>query len=165
MSIVESLVTFCAPYAKIYNHSKLLSNGTTWAHLASMMAAGGVAISADRKSLLLPAGDAAAARSLATELGTLHRWVITGLVVSAVSGGMMFAADVDAFATSPLYWSKMGTVALLLGNGLLLQRAELGLATTPEDPTARERMRVAAATSLVLWFAVSLLGTVLKNEA
>ncbi len=165
MSIVESLASTCAPFAHLYNTSKVLSIGTTYAHLASMLAAGGVAIAADRQALRLPTGDPAAVTRLVNEQGTLHRLVIAGLVVSAASGAMMFASDVETFWGSWLYWAKMASVALLLGNGLFLQRAERGLLADPGDARALGRLHLSATASLVLWFTVTLLGTVLKTEA
>lgn len=165
MSLVESLVSLCAPFAHVYNKSKVLELGTTYAHLASMLAAGGFAIAADRQTLRVPRGDGDAITRLVTEQGTLHRLVIGGLVVSAISGVMMFAADVETFWGSWLYWAKMAGVVLLLGNGWLLQRSEHGLLADPLDAKALSRLRWSAIASLVLWFTVALLGTVLKTEA
>jgi hypothetical protein len=165
MSVVESLVTLCEPFAKVYNHSKVLSIGTTYLHLASMLGAGGLAISADKDSLRLPStGPSEVARHVASQQA-LHRWVVAGLAVSVISGVMMFASDVETFAKSLLYWSKMGGVALLLGNGLLLQRAERALAADPADTAAAGRLRLSAGVSLVLWFVVALLGVIVKTEA
>ncbi len=165
MTVVETLVSVCAPFAHLYNKSKALELGTTYAHLASMLAAGGLAISSDRQTLRVPSTDRDAVMRLVTEQGTLHRLVIAGLVVSAISGAMMFAADVETFWGSWLYWSKMTGVVLLLGNGWLLQRAERGLLADPLDATALARLRWSAIASLMLWFTVALLGTVLKTEA
>ncbi|MBI3789636.1 MAG: hypothetical protein HY275_02015, partial [Gemmatimonadetes bacterium] len=90
---------------------------------------------------------------------------VGGLVLSAISGVVMFAADVETFAKSLLYWSKMGSVALLLVNGLLLQRAERQLTADPGDAAALGRLRVSAGLSLALWFVVALLGVIVKTEA
>ena len=165
MSVVETLVSLCAPFAKVYSHSKVLSIGTTYLHIASMLGAGGLAISADKVALSLPTetpGDVA--RHIASQQA-LHRWVIAGLTLSAISGLMMFASEVDTFATSLLYWSKMSAVALLLGNGILLQRAEKSLSSNPSDVAALGRLRLSAGLSLALWFAVALLGVIVKTEA
>ncbi len=165
MSIVETLVSLCEPFAKVYNHSKVLSIGTTYLHLASMLGAGGLAISADKASFTLPTGDASDVARHVTSQQALHRWVIGGLVLSVISGVMMFASDVETFYNSWLYWSKMGGVGLLLGNGLLLQRAEKALSSDPADAAALGRLRQSASLSLVLWFVVALLGVIVKTEA
>ena len=165
MSVVETLVSLCAPFAKVYGHSKVLSIGTTYAHIASMLWAGGLAISADKNAFALAAQSPdEVARHVASQRA-LHRWVIAGLTFSVVSGLMMFAAEVDTFATSLLYWSKMSSVALLLGNGLLLQRAEKSLTANPSDAAALGRLRLSAGLSLALWFVVALLGVIVKTEA
>ena len=58
------------------------------------------------------------------------------------------------------YCTSGNTCALLLGNGLFMQRAEHALATgTP----AWRRLHVTAVVSLVLWFAVLLASTFLTS--
>ena len=94
------------------------------------------------------------------ELGLVHRAVIWGLSVTFLSGLMLAAADVETYATLPAFWIKMGLIALLLGNGLFMQRAEHALASgTP----AWRRLHVTAVASLVLWFAVLLASTFLTS--
>jgi hypothetical protein len=165
MPIVETLTELAKPFAHLYNNSKPLSIGTTYLHIASVLGAGGLAIAADRASLRLRAGDAMGVARHVAEQATLHRLVVGGLALSVVSGVMMFASDVETFALSLLYWSKMGGFVLLLGNGLLLQRAEKRLAADPGDGKALGALRFSAIASLFLWFAITLLGTVLKTEA
>ena len=53
-----------------------------------------------------------------------HLIVVLGLVALAVSGALLFAADVETFLYSRIFWLKMGLLALLLVNGLLLLRGE-----------------------------------------
>ncbi len=165
MSVVETLVAICAPFAKVYGHSKVLSIGTTYLHIASMLGAGGLAISADKGALSMTRDAPGEVTRHVASQRALHRWVIAGLTLSAVSGVMMFASDVETFATSLLYWSKMSGVALLLGNGLLLQRAEKSLSADPSDVKALGKLRVSAGLSLALWFVVALLGVIVKTEA
>jgi hypothetical protein len=164
MPIVETLVELAKPFAHLYNNSKPLSIGTTYVHHAAVLGAGGLAIAADRASLRLRAGDAATVARHIAEQATLHRLVIGGLALSVLSGVMMFASDVETFALSLLYWSKMGGFVLLLGNGLLLQRAEKRLAADPGDGKALGALRFSAGVSLFLWFAITLLGTILRTE-
>lgn len=165
MQIADQIVQAVEPFAKVYNHSKVLSIGTTYAHLAAMLGAGGVAVAADRTTLGLDATDRdGVARHVAAQQ-RMHRWVVTGLVIAAVSGAMMFASDAEIFLKSAWYWAKLGSVALLLGNGLLLQRAEKALAADPGDAKAVGRLRLSAGLSLALWFVAALLGVIVKNEA
>jgi hypothetical protein len=165
MPIVETLTELAAPFAHLYNNSKVLSIGTTYLHLASMLGAGGLAIAADRVSLRLPAGDTATIARHITDQASLHRLIVGGLAISVITGVMLFASDVETFAVSLLYWIKIGGVVLLLGNGLLLQRAERRLITDPADVKALGALKGSAWASLFLWFAVALLGTVLVTNA
>jgi len=59
----------------------------------------------------------------------------------------------------------MGLVAVLLVNGLTVQKAEKGLVKNPEDNAAWKRLKWAAGRSVVLWGVVLLLGVLLPLEA
>ncbi len=164
MSLVETLTEFAKPFAHFYNHSKPLSIGTTYVHLASMLGAGGLAVASDRMTLRLTAGDRRLV-SHVTEQSNMHRAVIIGLVLSAASGVMMFFSDVETFLVSPLYWTKISAVVLLLVNGAVLTGAEKKLIADPSDGAAFGRLQWTARLSLFLWFLTALLGTVLRTEA
>ena len=50
---------------------------------------------------------------------------------------LLTAADLETFATSPVFWVKLGLVTLLLANGLVLERTESrlrGLSAREIDP-------------------------------
>jgi hypothetical protein len=96
------------------------------------------------------------------------------------TGLLMAAADVATYAASAVYWSKMGGVALLLVNGVLLRRAEAAVrqapaqapgdraeGVAPPDPAgmtgAWGAVRAAALRSLLLWCTLVLLGVLLSN--
>jgi hypothetical protein len=165
MSIQETLTNLAAPFAHLYNHSKPLSIGTTYAHLASMVWAGGLAIAGDRTTLRLKGDDVTGITHHVKEQSAMHRAIIFGLAISAASGVMLFASDVDTFFPSKLYWAKIGSVFLLLANGLRLAPAERRLAADPTDAKAFASLRNTAWVSLLLWFVVAFLGTMLKTEA
>ena len=84
---------------------------------------------------------------------------------------MLFFADVEAFAASRLFWTKMLLVALLLANTLLTARLDASLRSDGElsSVTAagarrwRTRRAVAVA-SASLWFAVVLVGAALASH-
>ncbi len=48
-----------------------------------------------------------------------HRIVALGLVALAISGLLLFGADVQTFLYSRIFWLKMGLLVLLLCNGVL----------------------------------------------
>ena len=80
-----------------------------------------------------------------------------------VSGLFMMLADLDTYLTSLVFWTKMGLIVLLIGNGYLRMRAEA--AVRNEAATAWRRLRRTTVVSIVLWFAVLLAGTVLTAVA
>jgi len=76
---------------------------------------------------------------------------------------LMVGADFDAMIGSGIFWIKMALVALLVVNGLVMQRAERAAVVTPD--AAWPRLHRAAMVSLTLWFLIVLAGTVLTLEA
>lgn len=171
-SLVEKLVTAAQPFADIYSENKVLSVGTTMAHIGGLLAGGGLAIATDRSVLRMPLHDGAGQRSVLDDLASTHKLVITSIAVLLASGLMFLAADMKTFLVSPVYWIKMGAVLLLLLNGLRLWRAEarlqksVSLGNDGEPMPAGEwrALRGGAITSLVLWFAVMALGVVLEGS-
>jgi hypothetical protein len=90
--------------------------------------------------------------------------VITGLVVVVISGLAMLTADIETFFGSWIFWTKMGLVAVLLLNGLMMMRAETALAkdAAPASP-AWVSLRRGAIVSLALWFIITALGVAIVN--
>ena len=88
------------------------------------------------------------------------------------SGLLLALSDVKTFGKSPIYWTKMSLVVLLLANGSLLQRTEQklragGLLTPSRAPRQQlwSRLRFAAATSMALWTAIVLAGVILVGSS
>jgi len=169
MGIVEGLAGATSSWQSIYSDSLALSTTVTTIHIVSLLLSGGLAIAADRATLrALRRPVAERVRPLA-ELRTVHRPVLITLAVLMASGVLLFAADVETFAVSTLFWVKMGLIAVLLANGAGLYRTEKRLVRddVDEDPelSARlwRRLGRRARTSLGLWLLVAVLGTVLTN--
>jgi hypothetical protein len=87
-----------------------------------------------------------------------------------VTGALLAATDLKAFASSPAFWIKLLLVALLLMNGGLLNRLETRLRATSEDPDGAalsevlwRRLRTVAACSIALWTATLISGVALQN--
>jgi hypothetical protein len=89
--------------------------------------------------------------------------VVSGLALVFASGILMAAADLETMLVSRIYWTKMALVALLVANGVVMQRAERLARTAPVK--GWPRLHRAAVTSLVLWFLIVLAGTVLTLDA
>ena len=143
--------------------SEFYSNATVWRtliqflHLGGLLVGAGCAIAADRITLQAKPGDA---RTIEILEGT-HRIVLAGLAAMSVSGALMVAADFDHFVTSKWFWTKLGLIVVLLGNGVRLSLAEQS--AREGHPSGWPRLRSASMASLVLWVLVTLFGAILPN--
>lgn len=152
-------VSLTAAWAQVYSNHAALRIGVTFCHFAGLMAGGGLAVAADRATLRLVAASEIARVTHLQELHAIHRVVIGGLVLMVTSGVLMAAADLDAVTVSVVFWTKMALVALLIANGIAMQRAEHAATSSPD--VAWPRLHRAAIVSLVLWFLIVLAGTIL----
>ena len=157
------LVQLFEPWSSLYADSRLVATLVVFGHIASLMVAGGLAITFDRGTLRAVRATDLRSRHLA-ELAGAHRMVIAGLAMSAVTGSLLFASDVETYFVSWSYWTKMALIVVLLANGWNMSRGEgtLRLAPSDAEPGWR-RMRTSAVVSLVLWFAIALAGVALVN--
>ena len=148
-----------ARWAHLYGHTPV-SAALTYLHLVGILVGGGVAVAADRASLRLTPATRDWPQELA-RLASVHRWVVGGLALIFASGLLMMLAQLGGVATSVVFWTKMGLIALLLGNGYLRMRAENALRTGLAAGWGR--FRRTSVTSLVLWFVILLAGTLLHS--
>lgn len=82
-----------------------------------------------------------------------------GLVLMAISGGMMFAADAGPLIAHPGFRLKLLLVALAVGNALLVHLLwRRRIAGLPDDATPPAAIRLQAAASLLLWLWVAVEG-------
>ena len=170
--LVSELARLAEPWASLYADSTAAQTATTFAHFGGLLLGGGFAVATDHAVLTAPAGGEARRRVI-DHVGRIHRPVLVGLAVTLASGVMLLAADVETYLVSVVFWTKMALVALLLANGALLQRAERTArrddavvgADGAEGEAAWRRVRGAAVASLVLWFVIVLVSTLLVNAA
>ncbi len=148
-----------ARWAHLYGHTPV-SASLTYLHLVGILVGGGVAVAADRASLRLSPATPDWSQELA-RLASVHRWVVAGLAIIFASGLLMMFAELDSFATSVVFWTKMGLIALLLGNGYIRMRAETALRQGLAAGWGRFRRTSVA--SLVLWLVILLAGTLLHS--
>ena len=160
MTTVQTLSNLAQPWASLFSNSRVVSSGVMFSHLTGLVLGGGGAVAADRASLRAVRASATQQASHLSELRLVHRAVLWGLSITFLSGILLAAADVETYATLPAFWLKMGLIALLLANGVSMQRAERALAS---GTSAWRRLHVAAVVSLVLWFAVLLASTFLTS--
>jgi hypothetical protein len=170
---VGQIDAFAEPWRQLYAQSPLLSTLILFGHLAGLLAAGGLTVSAERATLRLdPRCDADRQRHLA-DLERLRAPVWTAFGVALVSGALLFFADVEAFAASRIFWTKMLLVALLVANTFVTARldaalrrdGDIGTSHTTEASARRwRRRRAGAIASAVLWFGLVLVGAALASH-
>jgi hypothetical protein len=168
MTLVQSLAHTFAPWQSLYADSKGVAAAVNSVHLIGLLFGGGLAVAADRTTLRALRGGPSDRDRALIELGTVHRPVVIALTLLFVSGVALAAADVETFATSPIFLIKLGIVALLLVNGAVLALTE-GALRRGETEQSRERLwrrlRTTTYLSLMLWTGTVLMGTVLVNAA
>jgi len=159
MSVVSQVALLVQPWADFYANSSAAQTAVAFGHFGGMMTAGGFALAADRATLRARTGAAWEHRRHLRELHSIHPIVLGALAVTAASGLLMFAADVETLAGSGAFQFKLLLVLLLFGNGWFMLRAQRVLgAGNPSDTEVWLRLRRCAVASLVLWFAVVLAG-------
>jgi hypothetical protein len=80
---------------------------------------------------------------------------ITGLLIAAPAGLLLFATDARAYAAAPLFQAKMVLIALAITNALALRRIDWR-AGPPRGRTA-----IAGAASILLWLGAIVCGRLL----
>jgi hypothetical protein len=171
-TVLQTVATAAKPWAALFSDSRAVSSTVTFLHLGGLLFAGGLAISSDRATFRALRGTDEDRSRLLEDLGNAHTWVVAGLSVIFVSGLLLALSDVKTFGTSPVYWTKMSLVALLLTNGSLLQRTEQKLRsgtllTQSTAPRKRlwSRLRFSAGASAALWTAIVLAGVILVQSS
>jgi hypothetical protein len=155
MGAIGSVTNWWSVY---YSDHQMISLVIRYLHLAALMVGGGTALAIDRVVL----GTARARtedrrRAAWTALQGSHRVVVPALVVVAVTGVMMTAADWSTFEASRLFWIKMVSFALLVLNGAALVAAERGYS---QDTDVRQWRKVVLASgiSCLLWLVILWIG-------
>ena len=163
----EALVRLAEPWSQWYGDSTVVPTLVVFGHIAALVFAGGLAITLDRATLRAARGPAEFRWRQLEELRAAHRYVLIGLGLSVVTGVLLFAADLETYFGSWIYWTKMGLIAVLLTNGYLMTRAESRISSTPNaaDEAGWKQLRTTAIVSLVLWFTIALAGVALVKAA
>ena len=142
------------------NHAALLT-GIEFMHIGGLVAGGGCAITADLATITAAREGSLPRMTQLQLLKRTHRIVVLGLAALVISGVLLFAADVETFLYSRVFWLKMGLMVLLLINGGLLLLGERQVKRG--EPRAWARLHYTAVSSLVLWFLTTLAGAALPN--
>ena len=171
---VGQIDAFVEPWRRIFSHSPLLSTVILFGHLGGLLAAGGLTVASDRATLRLDPHDEADRRRHLTDLAHLQAPIWIALVVALLSGALLFLADVEAFAASRIFWTKMALVALLVANAVTSARLDAALRRDPAGSASStgsttyarrwRRRRAVAIASAMLWFGLVLIGAALASH-
>ena len=161
--MLNSLENLFAPWQQLYSDSSVLSIAITALHLTGMLIGGGLAIAADRATLRITEEKPGERERHLGELNAIHRPVLLALSLLFLTGVLMIASDVTTFLASPILWLKLGLVALLVINGVVLERTETSLRRADSPNDLWGRLRLAAICSIALWIATLVVGTTLVS--
>ena len=164
MHFLKSIEDLFAPWQNAYSDSTALSTTVTALHLIGMLIGGGLAIAADRATLRIADEQPGERERHLGELNAIHRPVLLALALLFLTGLLMVTSDIATFLGSPVLWIKLGLVALLVFNGVVLERTETSLRRGDEKASWR-KLRVAAMCSIGLWIATLVAGTILVSAA
>ena len=170
---VGQLDAFVEPWRRLYAQSPLLSTLILFGHLGGLLAAGGLAVAAERATLRIDPSDDFARRRHLADLEGLRAPIWSAFAVALVSGALLFLADVEAFAASPIFWTKMSLVGLLVATTWVTARQDTALRRDGDsgasgDSVVRDRQwrrrRAGAIATAVLWFGLVLVGAALASH-
>ena len=161
---MQSIEQLFESWQSLYGDSAFLSIAVTALHLVGMLVGGGLALAADRVTLRVSNEQPGERERHLGELNAIHRPVLMSLALLFITGAAMVAADVATFLVSPVLWIKLTLVALLVVNGVILERTETALRRA-DGSSSWERLRLAAYCSIGLWIATLVAGVVLLNAA
>jgi uncharacterized membrane protein len=158
MGFATTVASFTNWWSAYYSDHQMLSLTVRYVHLAALMVGGGSGIAIYRVVLGTARKRTDDRRHAAmTALNGSHRVVVPALIVVAITGVLMTAADWSTFETSKLFWIKMALFALLLANGGALVAAERRYA----DGVVVEKWRrviLASGASVLLWLVILWVG-------
>ncbi len=165
MAIVETLEAALKPWADFYGHTKPVQAAVEFLHVGGLLVGGGFALASDRAALRALKADADHKKFVLREFTSVHQPVIIALSISVLSGLLLLASDVGTFLVSPVFWTKMTLVILLLSNGYLIKRTEEQLNADPSPGNrAWPRFKFGAIASITLWLSTTLAGVILLNS-
>ena len=162
----NALARLVEPWAHLYADSKTIATLVTFGHVASLLMAGGLAVTTDRATLRALRLAAEERGRHLEDLSGVHRLVVGGLTLSVITGVLLFASDVETFVGSWIFWFKMALICVLLGNGYAMTKAERALRLDAAEASPEwRRLRRTALVSVGLWYAITLAGVALVNVA
>ena len=153
---------FFETWNSVYSNHALLRTAVNFIHVGGLMLGGGCAITADLATIEAVREGPIGRSSQLHVLKRTHTIVLTGIAALVVSGLLLFASDVETFLHSKIFWLKMGLMAALMLNGVVMLLGERKVLRG--DVRAWRRLHTVAVSSLLLWFLTTLAGAALTNS-
>lgn len=148
-------------WTSLYSNHALLRSTIAFVHVGGLVLGGGCAITADLATIEAVREGPMGRTTQLHVLKRTHAIVVTGLIALVASGALLVAADAETFLHSRMFWVKMGLMALLIVNGLVMLAGERRVQRG--DARAWGRLHTLAVSSLCLWSLTTLAGAVLPN--
>jgi hypothetical protein len=157
------------PWQKLYAHSTVVATLVLFGHVAGLFVAGALTFSTEASALRLDPADDGERRRYLSGAAPSRGPIALALAVAMFSGALLFLTDLEAFAVSPVFWTKMFLVVLLLVNAVAASRLDARLLRDEDTATAHHeglwrRRRASARAAAVLWFALILSGSALASH-
>src|SRR5262249_6045507 len=108
LGTIEVIQQLLDSWTSIYSNHAALKTGIAFMHIGGLVAGGGGAITADLATIAAARTRSSRLMAQLDLLKKTHVVVILGLIALVVSGVLLFAADVDTFISSRIFWLKMG---------------------------------------------------------
>jgi uncharacterized membrane protein len=150
-------------WSAFYGDHEIVSVGVTFLHLAAVVVGGGAAIAADRAVWRAMREGVEARDACLQRLAAVHPTAAAALIVTGITGVLMFGADLETFLYSNLFWAKMAVLAVLVTNGAWIVSLERRI--MPRPAAGWRLLAIASMASMVLWLVLLLLGTWLPVAA
>jgi hypothetical protein len=155
------LASLLDTWSSFYSNHAALKSVIEFVHIGGLMLGGGCAITADLATIEAVREGPIGRTSQFHVLKRTHVIVVVGLAALFVSGLLLFAADLETFVHSRVFWLKMVLLVMLLANGVVMLVAERRVRRG--DVRAWRHLHTVAVSSLVLWFVTTLAGAALSN--
>jgi hypothetical protein len=155
------LASLLDTWSSFYSNHAALKTAIEFIHIGGLMIGGGCAITADLATIEAVREGPIGRSSQFHVLKRTHTIVVIGLAALFVSGLLLFAADVDTFVHSSIFWLKMALLVMLLANGGAMLAGERRVRRG--DVRAWRYLHTVAVSSLALWFLTTLAGAALSN--
>ena len=163
MNLPAVLQSTVDSWADFYGNHQIVSVTVRYLHLAGLVVGGGTAVAVDRQVLRAARSGPSVRSGIVAAVHGSHRVVVPALAVIVATGLAMTLSDTETFLVSPLFWSKMALVGLLLLNGLALVAAERAVAVG--RPRGWLWLGLTSAVSLLLWLGTLFAGVWLTVAA